>query len=187
MHPEILEDKAGTCRSARWISCRSGSIRSGPAARKPLPSSQDTPGRCPIDGTALVQVTAAVSWTCAGGTDGIGVARHLRRRLADDEELRAARARQPQPAARRAVLHGRRQRHHLEGTYLPTGVFRMHFYDDYTKPQTLAAVHEPTRRRSMVKDPKTGKETTYPAGAQRPLPAGGDRQAAAARRRCTRR
>ena len=29
--------------------------------------------------------------------------------------------------------------HHIEGTYLPSGVFRMHLYDDYTKPLTAEA------------------------------------------------
>src|SRR5439155_11573410 len=40
---------------------------------------------------------------------GIAHARHVPRRIADAEEVRAARARESQPAARRTVLHGRRQ------------------------------------------------------------------------------
>ena len=36
----------------------------------------------------------------------------------------------------------------------------MHFYDEFTKPQTIAAVRA-YKATLVVKDPKAGKETTY--------------------------
>ena len=71
--------------------------------------------------------------------------------------------------------------HHLEGAYLPTGVFRMYFYDEFTKPQTLAAGAGAIKATLIVKDAKTGKDddriSLVRSGT---LSAGADRQAAAA-------
>ena len=50
--------------------------------------------------------------------------------------------------------------HHLEGAYLATGTFRLYFYDEFTKPQKLAAVKN-YKATLMVKDAKTGKETPF--------------------------
>jgi hypothetical protein len=51
--------------------------------------------------------------------------------------------------------------HHIEGTYLRTGVFRLHLYDDYTKPLPLKQVREVSAV-LVAKDPKTGKEKEIP-------------------------
>jgi hypothetical protein len=51
--------------------------------------------------------------------------------------------------------------HHLEGTYLPSGIFRMHVYDDYTKPLSAKAVRGITAS-VVTKDAQTGRETTIP-------------------------
>ena len=53
-HLSDLQDGSGA---------RSVSIPCGRAQQNRWPSSATGPGRCPIDGTPLVQVTAAVSWT----------------------------------------------------------------------------------------------------------------------------
>src|ERR1700704_4405598 len=67
MHPEIVEDKGGTCPICKMdlVPIRLDSVWTG--ATKPLAIVRDAPGRCSIDGTALVQVTVAVTWTCDGG------------------------------------------------------------------------------------------------------------------------
>jgi hypothetical protein len=36
--------------------------------------------------------------------------------------------------------------HHVEGAYLPTGVFRLYLYDDFTKPLSLAQARDVTAR-----------------------------------------
>ena len=38
-------------------------------ATRPLLVVADKPGKCPVDGTPLVQVTAAVTWTCKDDAD----------------------------------------------------------------------------------------------------------------------
>ena len=83
--------------------------------------SNSKPGRCPIDGTPLVQVTACGVVDVPGQRQGIGVAGQVSGRLADAQEILAARARQSQPAARRTVLHGRRQLASPRGHVSPVG------------------------------------------------------------------
>src|SRR5213593_4069149 len=62
MHPEILEDKKGSCPICKMdlVPIRLDSVWT--CATRPLAVVQAGPGRCPIDGTPLVQVTAAISW-----------------------------------------------------------------------------------------------------------------------------
>src|SRR5206468_6703832 len=46
-------------------------------------------------------------------------------------------------------------------TYLPTGVFRLHLYDDYTKPLALKLAREISGT-LVIKDPKTGRDKEIP-------------------------
>ena len=71
--------------------------------------------------------------------------------------------------------------HHLEGAYLATGVFRMYFYDDFTKPQPVAELRN-FKATLMVKDAQDREGYAVLARAQRPLSAGDDREATAAGR-----
>ena len=160
MHPEILEDKGGTCPICKMdlVPIRLDSVWT--CGTKPLAVVRDAPGRCPIDGTALVQVTAAVSWTCAGGTEESASPGTC----ADGSPktktfaLRAHGNHNPQHGG--LFFMASDNTHHLEGAYLATGTFRMYFYDEFTKPQTLANVKN-YKATLMVKDAKTGKETPY--------------------------
>jgi hypothetical protein len=160
MHPEILEDKTGTCPICKMdlVPIRLDSVWT--CGTKPLAVVRDGPGRCPIDGTALVQVTAAVSWTCAGGADessspgtcpdGSPKTRTL--------ALRAHGNHNPQHGG--LFFMAADNTHHLEGAYLASGMFRMYFYDEFTKPQKLDAVK--TYKATLnVKDPKSGKDSVY--------------------------
>ena len=160
MHPEVLENKGGSCPICKMdlVPIRLDSVWT--CGTKPLAVVKDAPGRCPIDGTALVQVTAVVSWTCAGGAgesaspgtcaDGSAKTRTF--------ALRAHGNHNPQHGG--LFFMAADNAHHLEGAYLSSGTFRMYFYDEFTKPQKLAAVRTYTAT-LMVKDPKTGNETPY--------------------------
>jgi hypothetical protein len=160
MHPEILEDKGGSCPICKMdlVPIRLDSVWT--CATRPLAVVRDAPGRCSIDGTALVQVTVAVTWTCDGGAQestSPGT-------CPDGSPKKKTYA--PRAHGNHNPQHGglffmaADNTHHLEGAYLPTGVFRMYFYDAFTKPQPLAEMRN-FKATLMVKDAKTGKDATY--------------------------
>ena len=161
MHPEIVEDKKGSCPICRMdlVGIRLDSVWT--CGTRPLAVIESKPGRCPIDGTPLVQVTAAVSWTCPGS---------------DKESLSPGTCADGSPMQKKFAprAHGNHNPqhggqffmaadnwHHLEGTYLSSGVFRMHFYDDFTRPLPLAQVRA-IKAEVVVKDPKSGQEKRVP-------------------------
>jgi hypothetical protein len=131
-------------------------------ATRPLLVVADKPGKCPVDGTALVRVTAAVSWTCK---DDPAVDKLEPGTCADGSTM------VKKYSARAHGNHNHQHGgqffmapdswHHIEGTYLPTGVFRIHLYDDFTKPLTLKLAREISGT-LVVKDPKTGKDKEIP-------------------------
>jgi hypothetical protein len=160
MHPEILEDKKGTCPICKMdlVPIRLDAVWT--CGTKPLAVVRDAPGKCPIDGTPLVQVTAAVSWTCSGGTEesvSPGACPDGSQKT-KTYALRAHGNHNPQHGG--LFFMASDNAHHLEGAYLSSGTFRMYFYDEFTKPQKIAAVRA-YKATLMVKDPKTGKETQY--------------------------
>jgi hypothetical protein len=159
MHPDVLEDKKGICPICKMdlVPVRLDSVWSCPVHSV---IAESKPGKCPIDKRDLIQVTVAVSWTCPGATT---------------ESTEPGRCPDGSPMTRKTTprAHGNHNPqhggqffmasdnwHHLEGTYLPTGVFRMHVYDDYTRP--LPAKDVRTIAASVVTRDASGKETTTP-------------------------
>ena len=137
---DVLEDKPGSCPK-----CKMDLVPVRLDAKWWCPVHQalevhDGPGKCRRDGRDLVQVTVAESWTCArrAGQEAAR-ARHVRRRVAREDQLRAARARRPQPASWRPVLHGHRRVAPHRG-HVPAGRprSRVFFYDNFTKPLARA-------------------------------------------------
>ena len=159
MHPDVLEDKKGICPICKMdlVPVRLDSVWSCPVHSV---IAESKPGKCPIDKRDLIQVTVAVSWTCPG---------------AATESTEPGRCPDGSPMTRKTMprAHGNHNPqhggqffmasdnwHHLEGTYLPTGVFRMHLYDDYTKPLPVKDVRTITA--SVVTKDAAGKEVTTP-------------------------
>jgi hypothetical protein len=159
MHPDILEDKKGTCPICKMdlVPVRLDSVWSCPVHAV---IAESKPGKCPIDRRDLIQLTVAVSWTCPGSTT---------------ESTEPGTCPNGSPMARKVTprAHGNHNPqhggqffmapdnwHHLEGTYLPSGVFRMHVYDDYTRPLPVKGVRGITA--SVVTKDATGKEATLP-------------------------
>ena len=159
MHPEILEDKGGTCRICKMdlVPIRLDSVWT--CGTKPLAVVKDGPGRCPIDGTALVQVIATVSWICPGGSEESVSPGACADGSAKTKTyaLRAHGNHNPQHGG--LFFMASDNTHHLEGAYLSTGTFRMYFYDEFTKPQKTAAVQK-YKATLMVKD-ANGKDAPY--------------------------
>jgi Heavy metal binding domain len=159
MHPDVLEDKKGTCPICKMdlVPVRLDAVWSCPVHSV---IAESRPGKCPIDKRDLIQVTVAVSWTCPGATaestepgqcpDGSPMTRRTTPRAHGNHN--------PQHGGQFFMASD--NWHHLEGTYLPTGVFRMHLYDDYTKPLPAKDVRKITA--SVVTKDASGKETITP-------------------------
>jgi hypothetical protein len=159
---EVIEDRAGKCPKCGMtlVPIRLDSVWT--CATRPLLVVETKPGKCPVDGTPLVRVTAAVSWTCkdkpsidalAPGTcpDGASMIKKYASRAHGNHN--------PQHGG--LFFMAPDNWHHVEGTYLPTGVFRLHLYDDYTKPLPLKQLQEVSAV-LVAKSAKTGKEQEIP-------------------------
>ena len=159
---DVIEDRPGKCRKCGMtlVPIRLDSVWT--CATRPLLVVETKPGKCPVDGTPLVRVTAAVSWTCKDqpatdvlepGTcpDGSPMIKKYASRAHGNHN--------PQHGGQFFMAPD--NWHHVEGTYLPTGVFRLHLYDDYTKPLPLKQVQEVSAV-VVAKDAKTGQEKTIP-------------------------
>jgi hypothetical protein len=157
---DVIEDHPGKCRKCgmELVPTRLDTVWTCPVHGA---IHESKPGKCPIDGRQLIQLTMAISWTCPGS---------------DKEETAPGTCANgapmvkkyaPRPHGNHNPQHGGQffmasdNWHHLEGTYLPTGVFRMHLYDDYTKPLPLAQVRAISGT-LVVKEPRTGEEKTIP-------------------------
>jgi hypothetical protein len=159
---DVIEDRAGKCPKCGMtlVPTRLDSVWT--CATRPLLVVETKPGRCPVDGTPLVRVTAALSWTCRDtptidalepGTcpDGASMIKKYSARAHGNHN--------PQHGGQFFMAPD--NWHHIEGTYLPTGVFRLHLYNDYTKPLPLKQVREVSAV-LVAKDPKTGTDKEIP-------------------------
>src|SRR5437773_10115732 len=133
---DVLEDKPGNCPKCgmKLQPIRLVSVWTCPG--QPGLVAQDKPGKCPVDGRDLVQMTMGLTFTCKDSktesatpgrcADGSPMTRHY--------SLRPHGNHNPQHGGQFFMASD--NWHHLEGTYPKAGLFRMHFYDDFTKPLT---------------------------------------------------
>jgi len=128
---EVLEDKPGNCPKCKM---KLQPIRLDLRYACPVHQTyiQTKQGTHPYDGRELVPVTVSIVWTCGEekflepGKCGDGSAR------AEKYEQRAHGDHNPKHGGQFFMAPD--AWHHLEGTYPSAGLFRMFFYNDYSKP-----------------------------------------------------
>ena len=125
---------------------------------------QATPGKCKTNGSDLVPITASMFWVCPGSPDK----HELSPGKCSDGSDRTQRF-EPRLHGDHNPRHGGQlfmaddAWHHLEGTYPEPGLFRVFFYDDWTRPLPP----EGFAARAIIKD-STGKElSTVPVAASK--------------------
>jgi hypothetical protein len=138
MHPDVVEDKPGTCPLCRMalVPVRLESVWSCPLHAAVTRSAA---GTCPICGRDLVQMTMALTWTCKGRPD-IDVIEPARcpdgSAMVPKRTLRPHGNHNPQHGGQFFMAPD--NTHHLEGTLPSTRLFRVYLYDDYARPLPAA-------------------------------------------------
>ena len=134
MDAEVLDDKPGTCPICK-MNLEPVRIDTAWSCPNHAAVIRDQSGLCPLDKRELVQVIVAKFWSCPDnpnvklGDPGKCSDGSVRKLVT---ELRAHGDHNPRHGGQ--FFMAQDKWHHLEGTYPSAGLFRMFFFDNFTKP-----------------------------------------------------
>jgi hypothetical protein len=137
MHPEVLEDKPGSCRLCKMPlePTRIDTELNYSCPDHPVVIT-GKPGICPIDRRReLVPVVVTLHWTCKQSPDQKLMDPGKCADGSDRAMVKQIRAHGDHNPRHGGIFYmAQDQWHHMEGTYPSAGNFRAFFYDNYTQP-----------------------------------------------------
>ena len=137
MHPEILEDKPGSCRICKMAlePTRIDTDLNYSCPDHPVVIAAK-PGICPIDRRReLVPVVVTLHWTCKQSPDQKLMDPGKCADGSDRALVKQIRAHGDHNPRHGGIFYmAQDQWHHMEGTLPSAGTFRAFFYDNYTQP-----------------------------------------------------
>ncbi len=166
MHPEVLEDKPGSCHICKMpleptridtelnYSCPDHPVYIGAK-----------PGICPVDRRReMVPVVVTLHWTCKQSPDQKLMDPGKCADGSDRALVKQIRAHGDHNPRHGGIFYmAQDQWHHMEGTYPGAGKFRAYFYDNYTQPIDAKAFSGSVVLQAIDPATKTPKDVaTFP-------------------------